>query len=90
MCAIWFVSDATVLVGGENISHKVIGRAPIHHVTGTEREKGVGDPVPEKTIGKRPWVPVGGPRGVGRIVGVLSRELCVNRGSREVVVLPLS
>jgi hypothetical protein len=45
----------------------------------------VGDPVPEKTIGKRPWVPVGGPRGVG-IVGVLSKESRVNRGSGEVVV----
>jgi hypothetical protein len=45
----------------------------------------VGDPVPEKTIGKRPWVPVGGPRGVG-IVGVLSKESRVNHGSGEVVV----
>jgi hypothetical protein len=49
----------------------------------------VGDPVPEKTIGKCPWVPVGGTRGVG-IVGVLSKESRVNYGSGEVVVLTLS
>jgi hypothetical protein len=29
----------------------------------------VGDLVPEKTIGKRLWVPVGGPRGVGIVGG---------------------
>jgi hypothetical protein len=48
-------------------------------------ETRVSDPVPEKTIGKHPWVPVGGPRGV-RIVGALSKESRVNRGSGEVIV----
>jgi hypothetical protein len=55
----------------------------------SDQLKLVGDPVPEKTIGKRPRVPVGGPRGVG-IVGMLSKESRVNRGSGEVVVLILS
>jgi hypothetical protein len=46
-------------------------------------------PVPEKTIGKRPWVPVGSPQGVGT-VGVLSKELRVNYSSRGVVISILS
>jgi hypothetical protein len=49
----------------------------------------VGDLVLEKTIGERPWVPEGGPRGVG-IVGVLSKESRINRSFGEVVISTLS